>query len=72
MRTATRKIIKVGPSGAVTIPAKEMKAMGVTFGDELEVSFKPKNVQDHTVEVVALTQKLIERHKKALINLNQR
>jgi len=71
---ATQKIIKVGSSGAVTIPAKDMKRMGVSFGDELKVTFEPakERPDDHAVEVVELTQKLIKRHKKALKNLSQR
>ena len=72
--TATQKIIKVGSSGAVTIPAKDMKRMGVSFGDELKLSFEPVQGKpdEHTLEVVGLTQKLIKRHKKALKNLSQR
>jgi len=72
--TAIQKIIKVGSSGAVTIPAKDMKSMGVSFGDELKVSFEPASSKPdkHTLEVVELTQNLIKRHKKALKNLSQR
>jgi bifunctional DNA-binding transcriptional regulator/antitoxin component of YhaV-PrlF toxin-antitoxin module len=72
--TATQKIIKVGSSGAVTIPAKDMKRMGVSFGDELKLSFEPvkSKPDEHTLEVVGLTQKLIKRHDKALKNLSQR
>lgn len=70
----TKKIIKVGSSGAVTIPAKDMKRMGVTYGDELKIAFEPaqKAPDAHTVEVVELTQKLIKRHKAALKSLSQR
>jgi len=69
----TRKIIKVGSSGAVTIPAKEMRRLGVTYGDEVKATFEPvAKVSSETVELVALTQKLIRRHQKALKNLSQR
>jgi len=71
--TTTKKVIKIGSSAGVTIPAEDLKRMGVTFGDELKVSFEPADTPDkHTVEVVEMTQKLIKRHKKALISLNQR
>jgi len=71
--TTTKKVIKIGSSAGVTIPAEDLKRMGITFGDELRVSFEPVDTPDkHTVEVVELTQKLIRRHKKALINLSQR
>jgi len=73
MIKSTQKVIKVGSSGAVTIPAKAMKRLGVTYGDELSVSFEPVNKLDKDqVELVALTQKLIKRHKAALKNLSQR
>jgi antitoxin component of MazEF toxin-antitoxin module len=70
--TTTQKIIKVGDSLAVTIPAKDVRRLGVTNGDELKVSFEKPQIDNHKVEVVELTQKLIKRHKKALDNLSQR
>lgn len=73
--TTTQKIIKIGTSAGVTIPAKELKRAGVKPGDEVKVSFEPvvpPQADAHTIEVVELAQKLIERHKQALKNLNQR
>jgi antitoxin component of MazEF toxin-antitoxin module len=70
--TTTQKIIKIGTSLAVTIPAKEVRRLGVTKGDDLKVSFEKPAVDTHKVEVVALTQRLIKRHQKALDNLSQR
>lgn len=72
--TTTQKIIKVGSSGAVTIPAKIMKQFGATYGDNIEVEFHPvvKTPSDDKVELVALTQQLIKRHEQALKNLSQR
>ncbi|MFI5212437.1 MAG: hypothetical protein ACHQTE_00565 [Candidatus Saccharimonadales bacterium] len=70
--TTTQKIIKIGTSLAVTIPAKEARRLGVTSGDELNVSFEKPQVDAHRVEVVELTQQLIKRHKKALDSLAQR
>jgi len=68
-----QKVIKVGSSGAVTIPAKEMKRLGITYGDELKVSFEPVDTPPaDKVELVTLTQKLIKRHQKALDDLSQR
>jgi len=51
-----------------------MKKMGITFGDEINLSYEPaqKKPDAHTLEVVAITQKLIKRHKQALKNLNHR
>jgi antitoxin component of MazEF toxin-antitoxin module len=68
-----QKVIKVGDSLAVTIPAKDARRLNIKHGDELNVSYeKPQLTKDHNVEIVELTQKLIRRHKQALKNLSQR
>lgn len=70
--TTTRKVIKVGTSAGVTIPANDLKRLGLTYGDDLVVRFEKPPVNSHKAEVVELTQKLIRRHKQALKNLSQR
>lgn len=72
--TSIQKVIKVGSSLAVTIPAKEAAAAGIKAGDTLDVSLKrlETTVDNHTTEVVALTQQLITRHQEALKHLSQR
>ena len=68
-----QKVIKVGDSLAVTIPAKDARFNKIKVGDLLEVDLKrPAMPSQHKVEVVELTQKLISRHKEALKNLSQR
>ena len=70
---AIRKVVKVGSSGMVSVPAKEMKHLGITYGSKLKVTFEPVDQpSEEQVELVALTQKLIKRHMKALKNLSQR
>lgn len=39
----TQKIIRIGTSSGVTIPAKQLKKMGAKPGDTLEISFKLAN-----------------------------
>lgn len=39
--TTTQKIIKIGDSAGVTIPAKELKRAGIKPGDEIKFSFEP-------------------------------
>jgi antitoxin component of MazEF toxin-antitoxin module len=39
--TSTQKVIKVGDSLAVTIPAKDAKAAGVEVGSQVSISIKP-------------------------------
>ncbi|MFT4532488.1 MAG: antitoxin component of MazEF toxin-antitoxin module [Candidatus Saccharimonadales bacterium] len=73
--TSIQKVITVGASSGVTLPAKDLDSMGIKKGDNLKVTFEPvkENKPDnHTLEVVELTQNLIQRHKQALKNLNQR
>jgi antitoxin component of MazEF toxin-antitoxin module len=71
--TTTQKVIKVGDSLAVTIPAKDARRLSVKKGDQLNVSFeKATDSVEQKAEIVELTQKLIARHEKALKNLSQR
>ncbi|MBP7018404.1 hypothetical protein KBB17_02790 [Candidatus Saccharibacteria bacterium] len=75
MIKSIQKVIKVGSSVAVTIPAKDVKRLGVMVGDEINVTFEPvasKSVDADKLELVQMTQKLIKRHKQALDSLNQR
>jgi antitoxin component of MazEF toxin-antitoxin module len=68
-----QKVIKVGSSLAVTIPAKDARFYNVKPGEELEVSIRrTEPVDEQKAEVVAIAQKLISRHQKALKNLSQR
>ena len=41
MIKSIQKVIKVGSSVAVTIPAKDVKRLGVMVGDEINVTFEP-------------------------------
>ena len=38
---SVQKVIKVGDSLAVTIPAKDARASGIDKGEEVEVTIKP-------------------------------
>ena len=73
MIKTSQKIIRIGSSAGVTIPAKELKRLGITYGDTVKLTLEPTNVVDqHTLDVIAVAQKLIKRHKQALINLSQK
>lgn len=70
-----QKVIKIGSSAGVTIPANDFRHLDVNFGDDVEVTIRPLKKaasHAHTEEVVAITQKLIKRHNKALQNLSKR
>lgn len=64
-----QKVIKVGSSLAVTIPAKDAKYYNIQAGEDIEMSItRPQR----DVELVKLTQELLIRHHQALKNLSQR
>ena len=58
MNESTQKIIKIGSSKGVTIPAKDLKSQGVSNGDEIKLSWEP----------VTKTKKIV-KHKKLLDDL---
>lgn len=71
--TTTQKVIKIGTSKGVTLPAKELERLGVDAGDEIRVTFeRAEPINEERVKFVELTQKLIKRHEKALKNLADR
>ncbi len=75
MIESIQKVIKIGSSAAVTLPAKDVKRLGIQYGDEIKIAYEPVSKtapNPEKVELVALTQKLIKRHQKALDNLSQR
>ena len=69
---SVQKVIKIGSSAGVTIPAKDLKLAGLGLGDEVIISVRPAKSVTSKEEVVVLTQQLIKRHKKARDNLSQR
>ena len=38
--TTIQKVIKIGSSRGVTLPAKQLRALGVRDGDEIEVTIR--------------------------------
>lgn len=39
--TTTQKLIKIGTSRGVTLPAKELKIAGIKDGDEMRITIEP-------------------------------
>ncbi len=74
MNTSIQKIIKIGSSLGVTIPAKELKRAGLKPGDEVKLNWEPtrQEIAEDKLELIQVSQKLIKRHKKALENLSRR
>lgn len=51
-----QKIIRIGSSLGVTLPAKDLKRAGIKLGDEVEVTIS-KVADPHTEEIRKLTEK---------------
>jgi antitoxin component of MazEF toxin-antitoxin module len=74
------KILRVGDSSAVTIPKKVLKEMGLSIGDQVNITFHPKNneiviqplkLQANLVSdrIARLTASFIDRYRDALRRL---
>lgn len=69
--TTTQKLIKIGTSRGVTLPAKELKRLGIKDGEEVEVTLRKKSI-DTNQEVLDAASSILERYKKDFSNLAQR
>ncbi len=47
MIQSIQKVIKIGSSGGVTIPAKELKRENITYGDEIRVTIEVAGQKKH-------------------------
>lgn len=73
MIRSVQKIIRIGSSGGVTIPAKELKRQNLTFGDDVEVIVRPigkTSAEDQ--EVVETAKSILDEYKQDFTNLAQR
>lgn len=73
MIQSIQKIIKIGTSGGVTIPAKELKRQNIAFGEEVEVVIRPlHNSAGNDQSIIASAKKILETYKKDFDNLSKR
>lgn len=70
--TTTQKIIKIGTSKGTTLPAKELKRLGVDIGDEIEIEVRKKAASKADGEVIKAAQSILERYKTDFKNLADR
>ena len=70
--TTTQKGIKIGTSRGVTIPAKDLKALGVETGDDLEIIVSKKSRVADDTQVVEVANSILERYKQDSRNLADR
>ncbi len=73
MIQSIQKVIKIGTSGGVTIPAKELKRQNIAFGDEVEVIVRPlHNTTTADKAVINAAKKILSSYKKDFTNLAKR
>lgn len=69
-----QKVINIGPSKGVTLPAKDLKYEGIEAGDEIEIiARKRKDSGDASNdEVIEAAKKILHDYRKDFENLAQR
>lgn len=67
----TQKIIKIGDSAGVTLPAKALKSAGLQPGDEVHLSFESAHPQSHD-DIMARYEKFKVSYEQTLKNLADR
>jgi bifunctional DNA-binding transcriptional regulator/antitoxin component of YhaV-PrlF toxin-antitoxin module len=73
MIQSTQKIIKIGSSGGVTIPAKDLKRQNIAIGDEVEVIVRPIKSHDSAdKDVIDSAKKILKDYRKDFDNLANR
>ena len=65
-----QKVIKIGSSAGITIPKKQLKELGISIGQEVEVQIRPKarKLQDFSQELDGF----MDKYQEDLKNLAQR
>lgn len=69
--TTIQKIIKIGSSKGVTLPAKQLKHLGVDVGDEVEIIVRRQNTAQNN-DVIATATSIVDRYEDDFKNLANR
>lgn len=64
-----QKAIKIGASIGVTLPAKDVRRLGITPGTILRIDYIVEDSGSDQSELNAVKQQLIKLHKQALKDL---
>lgn len=74
MITSIQKIVKIGSSEGVTLPAKELRRANLKQGDEVEVTIRSVQNRASTSDqaIIATAKKILEEYKQDFQNLAQR
>ena len=69
---STQKIIRIGSSGGVTIPAKELKRQNIKIG-EVEVTIKPLPASSNEDQkVIDAAKSILSEYRQDFVNLAKR
>ena len=75
MIQSIQKIIKIGSSSGVTIPAKEMRRQNIAFGDEVEVTVQAlnkSNITKYDQEIINSAREILKDYSQDFKNLADR
>lgn len=73
MIQSIQKVIRIGSSGGVTIPAKDLKRQNIAFGDEVEVIVRPlRSTNSEDQKVLAAAKRILNDYRKDFENLAKR
>ena len=73
MIQSIQKVIKIGTSGGVTIPAKDLKRQNIAFGDEVEVIVRPiRNHSNQDQQIIDAAKKILTDYKSDFTSLAKR
>lgn len=70
--TTTQKIIRIGSSKGTTLPAKELKALGVDVGDEVRVTVEAIRQELPQQDLIREYKAFVEQYDQTLKNLADR
>lgn len=71
--TSIQKVIKIGSSEGVTLPAKDLDSLGIKRGDNVKVTFEPADKpNDENVSLLKDYEKFKKQYGQALKNLADR
>ena len=74
MIKSIQKIVGIGSSDGVTLPAKELKRANLRRGDEVEITARPvkKNHKTEDQAVIDAAKKILKDYQEEFQNLAQR
>ena len=70
--TTIQKVIKIGSSRGVTLPARDLRALGIRDGDEIEVTVRKRSEAADDNQVLKNANSLLRRYKEDFSHLAKR